>query len=79
MDLKDIIKGKADMVCVKAGGVAIYELTSESGKKYQLEINLADTHDVGETATFMCHYDKAIILMRWIRKAIEKEELIELR
>ena len=47
-------------------------------KKYQLQINLADKHDVGETATFQTHYDKAIILMRWIRRAIEKEELIQL-
>ena len=41
----------------------------------QFDIDLSDKHDVGETATFMAHYDKALILMRWIRRAIENEEL----
>ena len=78
MELKDIVKGYADLSCVIAGGIAEYILTDINGKKYQLQINLADKHDVGETATFQTHYDKSIILMRWIRRAIEKEELIQL-
>ena len=78
MDLKDIVKGTADLSCVIAGGIAEYILTDINGIKYQLQINLADKHDVGETATFQTHYDKAIILMRWIRRAIENKELIQL-
>jgi hypothetical protein len=41
-----------------------------------LEIDLSDKHDVGETASFLPHYDKSLILMRWIRRAIENETLI---
>ena len=78
MDLKDIVKGTADLSCILSGGIAIYILTDINKNKYQLEINLADKHDVGETASFMPHYDKAIILMRWIRRAIENNTLIKL-
>ena len=78
MELKDIVKGQADLSCVIAGGIAEYILTDINGHKYQLQINLSDKHDVGETAAFQTHYDKAIILMRWIRRAIEKDELIQL-
>lgn len=78
MDLKDIVKGSATLDCVLSGGIAVYKLCSESGKKYQLEIDLSDKHDVGETATFQVHYDKATILMRWIRRAIENKSLIDL-
>ena len=78
MDLKDIVKGTADLSCVLSGGIAIYILTDINENKYQLEINLSDKHDVGETASFMPHYDKAIILMRWIRRAIENNTLIKL-
>lgn len=79
MNLKNIVKGTADLSCVISGGIAEYILTDVNGKKYQLQINLADKHDVGETATFQVHYEKAIYLMRWIRRAIEKSELVELQ
>ena len=78
MNLKDIVKGTADLSCILSGGIAIYILTDINGNKYQLEINLSDKHDVGETASFMPHYDKAIILMRWIRRSIENNTLIAL-
>lgn len=74
-DLKTIVKGRADLDCVKSGGIAVYIITVEDGTKYTLDIDLSDKHDVGETATFMVHYDKALILMRWIRRAIDNEEL----
>lgn len=74
MDLKTIVKGSADIEYVKAGGVVVYKITAD--KNYLLEIDLSDTHDVGESATFKAHYDKAIILMRWIRKAIDNNTLI---
>ena len=44
---------------------------------YMLEIDLSDKHDVGASASFMAHYDKSIILMRWIRRAIEGGTLFE--
>ena len=77
MALKDIIKGTAELNCVVAGGVAEYILTDINGHTYQLQINIADKHDVGDTATFMAH-EKPLYLMRWIRKAIDNNELIQL-
>lgn len=78
-DLKTIVKGFADLDSVKSGGIAVYHITVEDGTIYSLDIDLSDKHDVGETATFMCHYDKSVILMRWIRRAIENEELYHLK
>ena len=78
MTLKEIVQGTADLSCVLSGGIAVYILTDINGKKYQIEIDLSDKHDVGETATFALHYDKAIYLMRWIRRAMEHDKLIAL-
>ena len=75
ISLKNLVKGSASLECVKAGGVAVYRITAEDGTAYLLEIDLSDRHDVGETATFMPRYDKALILMRWIRRALENETL----
>lgn len=77
-DLKTIVKGTADLDCVKAGGICVYHIKVEDGTTYLLEIDLSDRHDVGDTANFMVHYDKAIILMRWIRRAIDHDELYPL-
>ena len=74
-DLKTIVKGCANLDCVRSGGIAVYHITVEDGTVYSLDIDLSDRHDVGETATFMSHYDKSVILMRWIRRAYEKGEL----
>jgi hypothetical protein len=78
MDLKDIVQGSADLLYVRSGGIAIYKLTSLSGKTYRIDIDLSNKNDVGDSARFELHYDKAIILMRWIRKEIENGTLIEL-
>lgn len=59
-------------------GIAVYQITAIDGHKYQLDIDLSDKHDVGETATFEIHYDKALILMRWIRKVIKDETIVKL-
>lgn len=77
-NLKNIVKGSATLDCVLSGGIAVYKLLSEDGKVYQLEINLSDKHDVGETASFQTHYDRAITLMRWIRRAMENDTLVQL-
>lgn len=78
-ELKDIVKGRAELNCMLSGGIAVYHITSVNGRKYQLEIDLSDKHDVGETATFNVSYEKSVILMRWIRRAMENGTLIELR
>ena len=76
--LKDIVKGTATMDCVRSGGIAEYIITSCNGKRYMLEIDLSNRVDCGDSATFNVNYDKAIILMRWIRRAMEKGNLMEL-
>jgi hypothetical protein len=68
----------AQLQYIMAGGIAVYHIIAVDGKKYQLEINLSNKHDVGETAAFK-PVEKAIILMRWIRRANEQDELIEVR
>lgn len=78
-DLKDIVKGTATLDRMLSGGIAVYIIESVNGRKYQLEIDLSDKNDVGATATFETRYDKATILMRWIRRAMDNGTLIELR
>ena len=76
--LKQIVKGSAKLECMRSGGIAEYIITSETGKRYVLDIDLSDKVDCGESASFMPYYERAIILMRWIRRAMEKGELIEI-
>ena len=77
-DIKPLVKGIALLQYIMAGGIAVYHITSVDEKTYQLEIDLSDKHDVGETAAFK-PIEKALILMRWIRKANENDTLIEVR
>jgi len=76
-DLKTIVKCPADIESVRAGGVVVYVIHVED-TDYMLEIDLSDKHDVGASSTFMAHYDKSVILMRWIRRAIENNTLYAL-
>lgn len=78
MELKNIVKGSAKLLFIKSGGIAVYELNSIDGKKYQIEINLSDKNDVGETAIFETEYVKSLMLMRWIRRSIENGTLVEI-
>ena len=59
-------------------GLRFYELNSIDGKKYQIEIDLSDKNDVGETAIFETEYVKSLMLMRWIRRSIENGTLVEI-
>ena len=77
-DIKPIVKGIAQLQYIMSGGIAVYHITSVDNKKYQLDIDLSDKHDVGETAAFK-PTEKGILLMRWIRKANENDTLIEIR
>lgn len=47
-------------------------------KKHQIEIDLSDKNDVGETAIFETEYVKSLMLMRWIRRSIENGTLVEI-
>ena len=75
MELKAIVQGSADLSHMIAGGIAVCILTDTYGNKYELHIYLSDKHDVGDSACFEIHYDKAMLLMRWIRRAIENNTL----
>jgi hypothetical protein len=77
-DIKPLVKGIALLQYIMAGGIAVYHIVSIDNRKFQLEIDLSDKHDVGETAAFK-PTEKALILMRWIRKANENDTLIEIR
>jgi hypothetical protein len=77
-DLKPLVKGIAQLQYVMSGGIAVYHILSADDRKFQLEIDLSDKHDVGETAAFH-PTEKALLLMRWIRKANENDTLIEIK
>ena len=77
-DLKPLIKGTAQLQYVMGGGIAVYHILSTDDRKFQLEIDLSDKHDVGETAAFH-PTEKALLLMRWIRRANENDTLIEIK
>lgn len=63
---------------IKSSGIAVYQQNPVDGKKYQLEIDLSDKHDVGETATFETEYEKSLNLMHWIWRSIENKTLFEI-
>ena len=77
-DIKPLVKGIAQLQYVMGGGIAVYHILSTDEHIYQLEINLSDKHDVGETAMFHL-VEKALLLMRWIRKANENDTLIRIK
>ena len=76
MELKEVIKdnNRASISHCVAG--VIYYTVKVDGKTYQFPIDMNDKDDVG-TATFPVEL-KAITLMRYIRKAIEKEEFVKI-
>ena len=77
-DIKPLVKGIAQLQYVMSGGIVVYHILSTDDRKFQLEIDLSDKHDVGETAAFH-PTEKALLLMRWIRKANEDDTLIEIK
>lgn len=77
-DIKNLVKGSAELQCVKSGGICQYVINSCDGSKYLLDIDVSDKKDVGETCEFSIKYDKALFLMRWIRKSNENDTLIKL-
>ena len=77
-DIKPIVKGIAQLQYIMSGGIAVYHIQAIDDTLYQLEIDLSDKHDVGETAAFK-PVEKALLLMRWIRKANENNTLIKIK
>lgn len=77
-DIKPLVKGIAQLQYIMAGGIAVYHIIDVDGNKYQLEIDLSDKKDVGETAAFK-PTEKGLLFMRWIRKANENDTLIKVK
>lgn len=77
-DIKPLVKGIAQLQYIMAGGIAVYHITTVDGNKYQIEIDLSDKKDVGETAAFK-PTEKGLLFMRWIRKANENDTLIKVK
>ena len=74
--LKEAIKGtksKFDHACT---GI-LYYIDYVGDHEYQFQIDMNDKADVG-TADFEAEY-KSITLMRYIRKAMEKNEFIKIK
>lgn len=77
-DIKPLVKGMAQLQYVLAGGIAVYKIIATDNTEYQLEIDVSNKTDVGESASFNVT-EKALLLMRWIRKANENDTLIKIK
>ena len=47
-DIKNLVKGSASLINVKAGGICQYLIKSVDGSEYLLDIDVSDKHDVGD-------------------------------
>lgn len=77
-DIKPLVKGRAFLQFVESGGIATYLIVATDDSQWEIKIDLSNKSDVGDSAKFLPTYDKAITLMRWIRKANEKDELTKI-
>ena len=77
-DIKPLVKGIAQIQSVQSGGIVVYKIVATDESEYLLEIDLSNKADVGATATFNAT-EKALLLMRWIRKANESDTLIKIK
>ena len=76
--LKSIVMDRSRMAKFThaKAGVLYYKVSSDNGKSYQFAVDMNDRDDVGTTA-----FDaeiKAATMMRYIRKSIKNETLIEI-
>ena len=77
-DIKPLVKGMAQLQSVLAGGIALYKIIAVDDTEYLLEIDVSNKADVGASAEFKAT-EKALLLMRWIRKANEGNTLIKIK
>lgn len=76
LTLKEIVKDTTSKFSHAIAGV-LYYVVEVGDRKYQFPIDMNDRDDVG-TTTFVSEY-KSITLMRYIRKAIEKDDFIKIK
>jgi len=73
-DLKTIVKDTKSKFVFAIAGVLYYQVFTPDGT-YQFPIDMNNKDDVG-TTTFITEY-RSITLMRYIRKAMDSENLIK--
>ncbi len=74
MKILEIVKGNTSKFSFYRNGMLYYDVIDDSGKHVcTFPVDITDTKDIG-SATFSDTH-KAITLMRYVRKAIEKETL----
>lgn len=71
-NVKDIVKGTTAKLAYCSGGKLYYQVDTEDSR-YTFPIDVTDLEEVGD-AVFQLE-DKAMLFMRYIRKAIKNEEL----
>lgn len=77
-DIKPLVKGTAEITGVCVDMTVTYNINAIDGHEYQLDIDLSNRRDVGESATFLSP-EKGLYLMRWIRRANKDGSLIQLK
>lgn len=77
MEIIELVRNNNKAVFSHAIAGVLYYVVDTGEKKYQFQVDMNDKDDVG-TTTFMPEY-KAITLMRYIRKAMNKGELFEVK
>ena len=75
-NIKNIVKNNTAIFEYAIAGVLYYKIETEE-YKYLFSIDMNDTADVG-SATFNAT-EKAITLMRWIRKCIKNDTFVEIK
>ena len=76
-DIKPLVKGTAEITGVCVDMTVTYKIKAIDGHEYQLDIDLSDRKDVGNSATFISP-EKGLYLIRWIRRANKDGTLIKL-
>lgn len=76
--LKELVKNRENMAKFShmKEGIMYYKSSTEDGTIFMFPINAKDLDDIG-TATFESEI-KAVTLMRYIRKAIDNNSLIQI-
>ncbi len=71
--IKDLVKDKVVNFHSLRAGIAYYTVEHNDGQVYKFPVPL---NDVGEAT--LEKQDKAMLFMRWIRKALETSELVKI-
>lgn len=73
MDIKWLIKNRMANCVYKDDKILVYEIVLDDQSKFRFSIDITNKADVGEEAVFN-DTEKAIMLMRWIRRAIDNDD-----